>query len=356
MSGLAIFAEQFPSFLLSVFGGVVADRYNRYKIINITQITSMMQATLLAVLIITHHYSVGAILALSAILGIINAFDIPARQTMINEMLNDKADLPNAISLNSGMASLSRIGGPVLAGFILKNFGAEICFLVNAASFGAVIISFMLMKIPPHAPASHKKQNAIREFVDGFTYLKKTPSIGLIVLLLSIISFLILPYDTLLPAFAEKIFKGGSGTFGAIRGFVGVGAFCGTIFLASLKQGVNLRKILLLSIVILSVGLISFSHTTYFPLAMAFAVITGLGSVAQFTVANIIVQSESADYIRGRAISILLMAMFGMLPVGSLLVGAVSKKISEPNIMLYQGIIALIIAAIFYRLYRRIRL
>lgn len=352
MLGVTIFAEQFPSFLLSVAGGVAADRYNRYKVINITQITSMIQATLLAVLILSGHYKVWEILVLSVILGTINAFDIPARQTMINEMLDDKADLPNAISLNSAMASVSRLFGPAIAGIVLDKFGAQVCFLVNAVSFGAVIVSFMMMKLPSYAP-SHTKQNIIAEFADGFTYLKKTPSIGLIVLMLAIISLLVLPFDTLMPVFAQQIFKGNAATYGYMRSFLGLGAVCGTVFLASLRQGKNLRKILISFSVVLSVGLMCFSHTTNFALAMVFTVVTGIGSVAQFTTSNIIVQSESESHMRGRAISILLMAMFGMLPIGSLLVGVVSKKVSAPNIILCQGIIALVIAVIFYNLLKK---
>lgn len=352
MLGVTMFAEQFPSFLLSVAGGVAADRYNRYKLINITQITSMIQATLLAVLIISGNYKVWEILVLSVILGIINAFDIPARQSMINEMLDDKADLPNAISLNSAMASMSRLFGPAIAGIILDKFGAQVCFLSNAASFGAVIISFAFMKIPPYKP-SYKKQNVMKEFIDGFAYLKKTPSIGLIVLMLAMVSLLVLPFDTLMPVFAQQTFKGNAATYGYMRSFLGLGAVCGTIFLASLKQGKNLRKILISFSIVLSIGLMCFSHTTNFALAMIFTVVTGVGSVAQFTTSNIIVQSESESHMRGRAISILLMAMFGMLPIGSLLVGVVSKKVSAPNIIFCQGIIALVIAAVFYNLLKK---
>ena len=353
MVGVTLFAEQSPSFLLSVIGGVASDRYNRYKIINITQIVSMIQATLLAVLIILGHYKVWQILVLSVILGIVNAFDIPARQTMVNELVQDKADLPNAISLNSAMASMSRLFGPAIAGIVFDKFGAQICFLANAASFGAVIISFALMKLPPYQ-SFHKKQKIITEFVEGFTYLKKTPSIGLVVLMLTCISFFILPFDTLLPVFAHQIFKGNAATFGYMRSFLGLGAVCGTIFLASLKHGkTNHRKILIYFSIVLSIGLMCFSHATKFALAMVFTVITGIGSVAQFTTTNIIVQSESDDRMRGRAISILLMAMFGMLPLGSLLVGIVSKKVSAPNIIFCQGIIALIIAIVFYNFLKK---
>jgi MFS family permease len=352
MLGLTIFAEQFPSFLLSIFGGIAADRYNRYQIIKITQVASMIQASLLALLVITGHYVVWEILTLSVMLGIINAFDVPARQAMLHEVLYDKADLPNALSLTSAMASLAKLLGPALSGIILEKFGAGICFLLNAASFGGVILSLVFMKLPAYTPPQVKKK-VIPELVEGFAYLKQAPSIGLIILMLAIVSLLVMPYDTLLPVYAKVIFKGNAATFGYITSFIGLGAVCGTILLASSKKEANLRMHLLLSTIILGMGLIAFSHTAYFPLAMLFAAISGFGTVAQATVSNIIIQSESAPHMRGRVISIMIMALFGMLPLGSLIVGAVSQRIGAPDTLLCQGITGLIISAVFFNLLRR---
>ncbi len=351
MLGLTIFAEQFPSFLLSIFGGIAADRYNRYKIIKITQIASMIQASLLAILVITGHYVIWEILSLSIILGIINAFDVPARQAMIHEVLYDEADLPNALSLTSATASLAKLLGPALSGLILEKFGAGICFLLNAASFGGVMVSLVFMKLPAHTPQKIKKK-VFAELLEGFDYIRKTPSMGMIFLMLAIVSLLVMPYDTLIPVYAKVIFKGNAATFGYITSFIGLGAVCGTIFLASLKKGANLKKHLLGSTIILGIGLIAFSHVGIFSLAMLFATISGFGTVAIGTISNIIIQSESASHMRGRAISIMIMAMFGMLPLGSLLVGAISQKIGAPNTLLFQGVLGLIIAAAFSNLLR----
>jgi len=344
--GITIFAEQFPSFLFSIFGGVAADRYDRYKVIKITQITSMAQAMLLAVLVFTGHTVVWAILLLSAILGIINAFDVPARQALVHEVVADPGDLPNALSLTIAMASLAQLLGPALSGIVLNAFGAAVCFLINAASFGGVIISLLLMKLPAHQPKTSNKK-VITELAEGFSYLKKAPDIGLIILMLAAVSLLVLPYNTVLPVFAKVVFKGNAATFGYITSFIGVGAVIGTIFLASSKPGAPLKRILFLSTIVMGVGLIGFSQVKNFPAAMFFAVITGFGSVAQFTVCSIFVQSQSSPEMRGRAISILLMAIFGMLPLGSVLVGAVSQHIGAPATVLYEGIIALLIALIF---------
>ena len=350
--GLTIFAEQFPSFLFSIWGGVAADRYDRYKVIKITQITSMVQAVMLAILVLTGHTIIWAILFLSAILGIINAFDLPARQALVHEVVADEADLPNALALTTAMASLAQLLGPALSGIVLSAFGAAVCFFINAASFGAVIISLFLMKLPVHVPKKSEKK-VIAEFAEGFSYLKKTLDIGLVILMLAITSLLVLPYNTVLPIFAKVIFKGNASTFGYINSFIGIGAVTGTVFLASRKPGAHLRKILFISTIIMSVGLIGFSQVKNFPLAMFFAVLTGFGSIAQFTVCNIIVQSKSTPQMRGRVIGILLMAIFGMMPLGSLLVGAVSQHIGAPVTVLSQGIIGLIVALLFTRFLNR---
>jgi MFS family permease len=344
--GVTIFAEQFPSFLFSVAGGVAADRYDRYKIIRITQITSMIQAVLLALLVLTGHTVVWALLVLSVLLGIINAFDVPARQALVHEVVADKADLPNALSLTTAMANLAQLLGPALSGIVLSTWGAATCFLINAASFGGVILSLLLMKLPPHEPKKSTK-NVMTEFAEGFSYLKQTPGIGMVILLLAIVSLLVLPYNTVLPVFAKLIFRGDAKTFGYITSFIGIGAVTGTIFLASRKPGAPLKKILLISTIVLGIGLIGFSQVKQFPIAMFFAALTGLGAMAQFTVCSIIVQSESASHMRGRAISILLMAIFGMVPLGSLVTGAISQHIGAPATVLSQGIIALVIALFF---------
>ena len=217
MIGFAVFAQQFPSFLLSLFGGVVADRYPRYKILLVTQTASMIQAVLLAILILTNHYVIWEILTLSAFLGIVNAFDVPARQPMVHEMVGDKTDLANAISLNSAMVNLARLIGPALSGIVLQKFGAGICFSLNALSFIAVIASLLLMKLPEfEAPAVKKK--IISELAEGLHYLKRTPAISMLVILLVCLSLAAFPYDTIQPVFAKVVFKGDAATYGYITG------------------------------------------------------------------------------------------------------------------------------------------
>jgi MFS family permease len=355
MLGLTIFASQFPSFLLSLFGGIISDRYNRYKILLVTQTAAMIQALLLAILILTDHFVVWEILTLSVILGVINAFDVPARQPLVHEIIQDKSDLTNAMALNSSMVNIARLLGPALSGIVLQRFGAGICFLLNAVSFLAVIISLLGMKLPA-LPRSLGKKNMSSELADGLRYLKQTPSIGMIILMLTIVSLMVLPYDTILPVFAKVIFKGDAATFGYISSFIGLGAIGGTLFLASLKTGTDLKIWLLTSTIILGIGLILFSHTTYFPLAMVFAVLFGFGAMSQNTICLTIIQVHTDAHMRGRVMSFVAMGFFGMLPLGSLLVGTVSQKIGAQNTILGQGILAMIIAGLFSKFLRSDRL
>ncbi|UOE46626.1 MFS transporter [Mucilaginibacter sp. SMC90] len=344
--GVTIFAEQFPSFICSIPGGVAADRYNRYTVIKITQVTSMLQAVLLAILVLSGHMVVWAILLLSVILGVINAFDVPARQALINDVVATPADLPNALSLSTATASLAQLLGPALSGIVLSAFGAGVCFLLNAASFGAVILSLLLMKLPPYLPKKANKR-VWADFSEGFTYIKNTPGIATMVVMLAVVSLLVLPFNTVLPVFAKVVFRGDASTFGYINSFVGIGAVAGTIFLASRKPGAHLKKILFVSTILMGAGLICFSQFKNFPAAMFFAAIAGYGSIAQFTISNIVVQSDAAADMRGRTMGVLLMAIFGMMPLGSLLTGAVSEHIGAPATVLAQGIIAVVIALVF---------
>ena len=349
MIGLSIFAQLFPSFLLSLFGGVIADRYSRYKILLFTQTASMIQAILLAILILTNHYIIWEILSLSVILGIINAFDVPARQPMVHEMVENKDDLANAISLNSAMVNLARLIGPSLSGLILQLYGAGVCFTLNAVSFLAVIASLLLMKFPAFQPPVNQKK-IITELAEGLKYLKQTPAISIIILLLLCLSLLIFPYDTLEPVFAKVIFKGNAATYGYITGSIGLGALVGSFLQASAKKGTDFKMILLMSIAVLGIGLILFSRITNFVIAIPCGLILGLGSLTPFSISITIIQMEAAANMRGRVMSFTAMAFFGILPLGSLLIGGISQRIGAPATMLAQGITALLIAVVFSKL------
>ncbi|RQO66374.1 MFS transporter [Pedobacter sp. KBW06] len=352
MLGLTLFASLFPSFVFSFLGGVAADRYNRYKLLLLTQVASMLQAVLLTLLIFFKDYSVWEIIALSAMLGIINAFDVPARQSLVYEMVENKADLPNALALNSSMVNLSRLIGPGLAGLALEKFGEDICFGLNAFSFIAVIGSLLMMRLPKFIATPHPK-NIFGELKEGFQYIRKTPSIFYVLLMLALISLFVLPFSTLIPVYAKDIFKGTASTFGVIDSVIGLGAFSGAIFLASLKPGRNLRRILAISTLVFGAGLVLFSHSTYYPVALVFAAISGFGMMSQITISNTLIQTTVDPAMRGRVISFYAMAFFGMQPLGGLLIGTLSQLIGTPDTVMIQGFIALLIGFLLFRFLRK---
>jgi MFS family permease len=355
MLGVTLFASQFPSFLLSLYGGVISDRYNRYKVLLTTQILSLVQAVLLAVLILLKHYEVWEILTLSVFLGIINAFDVPARQSLVYEMIDDKDDLPNALALNSSMVNLSRLIGPGIAGIILEKVGDGACFLINALSFVAVITSLLMMRLPKYISKPHTK-NVFGELKEGYSYIKRTPEISFVIIMLMFISLFVLPYSTLIPFYARDVFHGTASTFGIIDSFIGLGAFSGALFLASIRPGHDLKKILAINTLVFGAGLVLFSHENHYILALLFSALAGFGMMSQITISNTLLQTTADAKMRGRVISFYAMAFFGMQPLGGLLIGWISKWIGTKNTMLGEGIIALVIGLVHFMFLRRARL
>jgi MFS family permease len=355
MLGLTLFCSQFPSFLFSLIGGVVSDRYDRYKVLLATQIASMVQAVLLATLILFNRYEVWEILALSVVLGVINAFDVPARQSLVYDMVDDKNNLPNALALNSSMVNLSRLIGPAIAGLILEKFGDGACFVGNAASFIAVIGSLLMMRLPKYIKKPHPK-SGFGELREGLSYIKRTPSIMFVLIMLALISLMVLPFSTLIPYYARDVFKGTATTFGVIDSFIGLGAFSGAIFLASQKTGANLKKILFINTLVFGAGLVLFSHEHNYWLALLFVTIAGFGMMSQITVSNTLIQTTVDQNMRGRVISFYAMAFFGMQPLGGLLVGSISKWVGTTNTMLGEGVAALLIGLLHWRYLHRQKL
>jgi len=346
MLGVAVFCAQFPSFLLSMIGGVVSDRHDRYKVLLGTQFASLVQAIALTLLVASGHYQVWHLLFLGVILGVINAFDVPARQAMVYDMMDSKEDVPGAIALNSSMVHMARLIGPALSGIVLDRLGASTCFGINAASFVAVIVSLMMMKLPAHKKVEHTR-SASSDLRDGFVYLRKTRAINRVMMMLALVSLLSLPYITLLPVYAKDIFAGNASVFGYLNSFIGLGAFTGAYFLASRPPGADLKTILFVNTILFGVGLIAFSHTTTLPLALVFLALTGFGMMSQTTISNTLIQLAVTPTMRGRVISYYAMAFFGMQPIGSLLIGALSHRIGPMNTLFIQGIVTIIIALIF---------
>jgi len=352
MLGLTFFCGQFPSFVLGLFGGVVSDRYDRFRVLLTTQVASLIQASILAVLILMGHYKVWELLALSVMLGCINAFDVPSRQSLVYDMVDDKTMIPNALALNSSMVNLARLIGPAMAGVVLEKLGPGTCFLLNAGSFIAVIISLLRMRLSPYVPRPREKKIWTADMREGFAYLRRTPSIAKVILMLAAMSLLVIPYATMMPVYAKVIFHGDATTFGYIDSFIGLGAVTGALYLASLPPSADRKRILWMNTILFGLGLMLFSHTTWFPLAMVFAMLAGFGMMAQTTVSNTIIQTTVAPDMRGRVISYFAMAYFGLQPLGSLLIGAVSQYIGAPATLLAEGMAALVVVGVFWKYLR----
>lgn len=350
--GITVFCGQFPSFLLSILGGVVSDRHNRYRVLMTTQVASLIQAVTLSALVFHDTYEIWHLLSLSVLLGCINAFDVPARQAMVYDMIDRKEDLPNAIALNSSMVNAARLIGPAISGIVLEKFGAEVCFLSNGVSFLAVIVSLLLMRLPVFIK-KERTTSVVHDLKEGFHYLKSTPSISKIMLMLACVSFISLPYVTLLPIYARDIFSGSASTFGLLNSFVGFGAVSGALFLAQLKTGTNLRKVLFRCTLIFGCGLIAFAYMPVYPIALACIAITGFGMMSQTTISNTIIQTTVAPSMRGRVISFYAMAFFGMQPIGGLVIGTIAQTMGAPFTILCQGIATLLIAVMFFPYLRR---
>ena len=350
MLGVTVFATLFPSAVFSIPGGIVADRFSRFKVLLSTQFISLIQATLLTLAVIFFkQYAVWEIILLSVMLGIINGFDVPARQSLVYEMVEDKKDLPNALALNSSMVNLSKLIGPAIAGFALKKFGDQVCFGLNAISFIPVIISLLMMKLPKQESKKKIKRNTKRELAEAFYFVKRTPEISTVIVFAGLMCFFAIPFTTLTPVFAKDIFNGDASTLGMIDGCIGLGAFFGALFLASQRQGANLSKILAINSIVFGIGLMLFSFTSIYPLALLFVAVGAFGMMSIYTLSNTLIQLNVKQELRGRVISFFVMMITGAMPLGSLLVGAVSNYVGVKITVLAEGFIALIVAVFYGR-------
>lgn len=357
MLGVSVFATLFPTAVFSIFGGITADRHSRYKILLITQILSFLQAVLLTISIVFFkEYTVIAIIILSVLLGIINSFDVPARQSLVRDLIEDKLDLPNALALNSSMVNLSKLIGPAIAGFVLEKFGDQICFGLNAVSFVPVIVSLLLMKLPKAEIRIKSERSISKEFVDAINYIKSSLLISEVILFTGLMAFFVLPFSTLTPVFAKDIFNGSAKTLGVLDGIIGLGAFIGALYLASLKTGTNLNIILARNSLLFGIGLALFSYTTNFTLALVFISFAAFGMMAIRTLTNTIIQLNVPNEFRGRVISIYLMVLAGMIPLGSLLVGGISHYIGVQLTVLIQALIAVGIAFLYFKYLKKKKL
>ncbi len=318
--GLVSFIGQIPSFAIAPFLGVFVDRHNKLTIIKIAQVLSMIQAFTLAYLVISGHINVYHIIGLSFLLGLVNSVELPARQSYVIDLIENKADLGNAIALNSMMVNISRLLGPSMAGILIALFGEGICFMLNGISFLAVIISLFSIKIVAKIK-TEKKAHPIHDLIEGVRYVFGFLPIRLILMTLGLNSFLGAFSQTLLPVFARDVFHGNSQTIGFMAGSSGLGALCGAFYLASRKSVLGLGNIIAYGTCVVGAGLIIYAFTSIYQIALLLLFFVGIGSMLQMAACNTMIQTIVDDNKRGRVMSFYAMAFMGMPPFGALVAG-----------------------------------
>jgi MFS family permease len=344
--GVVEFASDIPVFFLVPVAGVLADKFKRHHILAISQALAALQAIILAVLVLTDQVAVWHIIVLGVCLGIINAFDIPARQAFLVDLVESKEDLGNAIALNSFIFNGALLIGPSIAGVLIVFFGEGPCFVLNGVSYLALIGALFFMKIPERKIASANLRVG-REILEGASYAFRSVPIRSILLLVALVSFMGVSYMLLLPVFAVKMLHGGPQAFGYLMSATGVGALAGAVYLASRRNIIGLAKLIVVAGVSYGIGLaaLSLSHHLVFSLLIAFVI--GSSLMLQMASSNTIVQTIVDDQKRGRVISLFVMARRGVEAFGSLLAGVLAHKFGTPDTLLMGGIVCLIASLTF---------
>jgi len=336
--GVVGFAGQIPSFLLGPLAGVLVDRWNRQRLLVITQVLAMFQSLALALLTMTGLIKMWHVIVLSVLQGLINSFDMPARQAFVVEMVEKREDLANAIALNSSMVNAARLLGPSIGGVVIAAVGEGWCFMIDAVSYIAVIASLLAMTITARVIQPTKDANVFQQLREGWSYATHFAPIRNVLLLLALVSLVGMPYTVLMPVFANDVLHGGPNTLGLLMAASGVGALVGALFLAARKTVLGLGKFIPLMAGAFGAGLIAFSFTRVLWLSLALMVVTGLGFMVQMAVSNTVLQTIVDEDKRGRVMSFYTMAFMGTAPFGSLLAGSVADRIGTPHTLLCGGI------------------
>jgi MFS family permease len=320
--GLVGFSNRIPVFLFSTLGGSVADRYDRHRIVIVTQVLSMLLASTLAALTLTHVVQVWHLMTIAALLGLVNAFDIPARQSFVVELV-DRADLQNAIALNSSMFNGARIIGPAIAGVLVAAVGEGWCFFANAVSYVAVIAGLLMMRVTP-TPRAARPASALAHVTEGFRFVLQSRPILALLLLLGLVSLMGTPYSVLMPIIADQTFHRGSQGLGLLMGASGVGALIGALSLARRTTLRGYGRTVAVAATSFGLSLIAFSSVRYFWLAVALLLPAGFSMMTQMAASNTLIQSMVPNVLRGRVMAVYSMMFMGMAPIGALLAGALA--------------------------------
>ncbi|MBN2092179.1 MFS transporter [candidate division KSB1 bacterium] len=347
--GLISFSQSIPSFFLGPFAGVVVDRLNRRNLLILLQLLLMVQAIVLGILVIGNHIGVSSLIILSTFSGMVNAFDAPARQSFVLDLVERKEDLGNAIALNSSMFNGARLIGPSIAGFLIKAIGEGWCFIINGISFLAAVVALVLMHFKQQK-LKNKSNHFYEELKEGVKYSFEFTPIRTILIYTSIVSFVAMPYAVLLPIYAKDVIHGGPETLGFLMGAIGVGALVGAFFLASRHNINGTGQIISLGGTIFSIGLLVFSFSQHFYFSLTLLLFCGFGMMTQMASSNTVLQSIADDDKRGRVISFYTMSFLAFSPFGSLIAGTMASRYGAQRTLLLGAIICLVSVALFSRI------
>ncbi|KYC44963.1 MAG: enterobactin exporter EntS [Candidatus Methanofastidiosum methylothiophilum] len=338
--GVSTFLSQIPALIFSPIAGTYIDKMNKLTIVKLMQFLMMIVAFLLGVFTLTEIITVKLVYILYCILGILNAIEIPARQSMFVELIDKKEDLPNAIALNSSLFNAARLVGPSIAGLLLLKISEGYCFIINAISFLFVLFSLFAVKVSKKE-VSLENHNILNSLKEGFNFIMKTADVSYPILLLAIFSLFGISFTTILPVIAVKMYSGASNILGFLMSSLGLGALASTLMLASRRNFDNMKKTIIISSIIFAFSLIIFSFSKLFIIGIIVIFIAGGSMVLQNSSTNAMVQSKTGDNMRGRVMGFYTFAFRGIMPFGSLIIGFLTEKISASGALIICGSICL---------------
>jgi len=342
--GVIGFSGQIPILLFASFGGVWSDRFDRHRLLFWTQALAMAQALLLAALVLGHVVQIWHLVVLAAVLGVVNAVDAPLRQSFVVQLVDDRADLPNAIALNSLAINSSRLVGPAAAGFLISWLGEGVCFLLNGLSYVAVLWALRRMK----TTAPQRRRSSMREGLkDGFSYAFGFPPVRALLLMMAVLGLTIVPYMVLMPVYAKHVFHGDAQTLGLLMGSAGLGALTGAVFLTARRSVVGLGKVIAAAALCAGLALAGFAFSTRLALSLPLLVVVGFGLIVSAASTNMLLQTLVEDHLRGRVMALFTMSFLGMAPVGSLLAGIVAHHLGAPLTLFINGVLC-VLAALYF--------
>jgi MFS family permease len=344
--GVVGFAGQIPMLFLSPLAGVFVDRWDRRRVLVATQLLSLLQSLALAILTLLGVITVVEIVLLQLAQGLINAFDTPARQAFVVSMIEDRADLPNAIALNSLMVNGSRILGPSVGGLLIAAVGEGWCFLLDAVSYVAVVASLLAMRgIAP--PPAREPTRVSEELRDGFRYVSGFAPVRAALLLLALVGIAGMPYTVLMPAVATHVLHGGAQLLGVLMTASGIGAVCGGLYLARRRTVIGLGRVIAVATITFGAALVAFALSRSLPLSLLILPVVGGGFMVQMAATNTVVQTLVDEALRGRVMAFYTMAFLGTAPLGSLLAGAVASRVGTATTIFLGGVVCIAGGAAF---------